>query len=314
MKKILCLNVLCLIAVLFVGCSSVTWKNVSYCTPASTISLPKQSKIKIISMEKNKLQELIVKTLQEEFTKSGQFIIVEDSPDYLISISSKDSYRIDDRGAIEYNQCVYKAVDVNEHSGKDIIKTKTSLSSTATKLVLVSLYKVNNLAPITTFEIIINDSDYDVGTIRSELSYHEKFANETVLKIIDSFLEKNVNILTAFPNNANIEFVAAVKGSDKNRISELKKELIPQEFNEFVAEIKEGKYVENEEEMELKLSNYYVYNVSEEGNTLSVDKLEELYKNNMMILAISKEDGLKEAVPNTLARLEKKINLINGKN
>jgi hypothetical protein len=66
--------------------------------------------------------------------------------------------------------------------------------------------------------------------------------------------------------------------------------------------------------MELKLSNYYVYNVSEEGNTLSVDKLEELYKNNMMILAISKEDGLRETVPNSLARLEKKINLINGKN
>ena len=73
-----------------------------------------------------------------------------------------------------------------------------------------------------------------------------------------------------------------------------------------------GKY--EEEEQETKLCNYYMQALAMEVNELKPENLKKLHAQHLAIMNLTTDDGLKTACPNTLARLEAKLNMLQALN
>ena len=112
-------------------------------------------------------------------------------------------------------------------------------------------------------------------------------------KIKDAFLTQKRSIETALPKNADGDMKDAIRKGDVKAVQTRAKQIIPQSFDDFMKDIVAGKYKDNADEMEGKLSN-----------------LKKLHALHVAILNQTKGDGLVIACPNSLARIESKLKLM----
>ena len=317
------------LAVIITGCSPVKWKDISYLSPANEVTLKANPSINVVALGNQKMLSPLVATIKKEFAKSGQFKINTQNPDYWIVLNGETSFRADDRNASLYNKKTVKKSSITADGGYEYITSTNSTSSTATKFLSVAVYSVNDLAPVHYFDIAIYDADFTSRRARTSLAYNAKFTEQLITKIKDSFLIQKRKVETAIPKAADDKMIEALlKGNTKavearatalklgyieDKNSKDKKEVkYPLCLREVEKNIKAGKYKEQAEALEELLCNYYVLTLAKELNDFSPNNLKNLHRQHTIILNYAQEEGLTIAVPNTLARLESKLKLLNA--
>lgn len=310
------------------GCSSVDWENVGYVSPANEVNLKANPSIRIIAVGDEKMMAPIVRRIEDEFANSEQeqfkrkpirktsetseerYELDSENPDYWVVLRGERKFREDDLQAATYNRKVEKASSEDESGGKEFIQTVEHYSSTASAFLSVAVYGVKSLSPIYYFDVALYDADFKSGQVRSASDYNTAFEEQLIAKIKDAFLIQKRYIETAFPKNADHYMKESLLAGNAEDVIERAKDIIPQDFDSFVKDIAAGIYKEREEEMESMLSDYYLLALAQEINNFEPDNLRKLLKRHVAILEQTNEDGLITACPNSLARIESKLRLL----
>jgi len=308
------------------GCSSVDWENVGYVSPANEVNLKAKPSIKIIAVGNKKMMAPIVKRIENEFANSEreqfkrkniskdqeekQYVLVSENPDYWIVLSGEHKFRADDRNAIPFNRKVGKTSSENENGGKEFIQTVDHNSSTATALLSIAVYGVNDLSPVYYSDVALYDADFKSDKVRSAAEYNTAFEEQIIAKIKDAFLIQKRNIETALPKNADRYMKQALLAGKAEEVITRAKDIIPQDFDSFMDDIAAGKYKEKVDEMEIMLSDYYILALAKEIHNFEPGNLRKLHAQHVAILEQTTEEGLIIACPNSLARIESKLRLL----
>lgn len=309
-RNLLVLGGAAALAVAISGCSSVSWENVGYVSPANEINLEANPSIKIVAVGNKAMMDPIVAAITSEFAKSGQFKMDAVTPDYWIILNGERRFRVDDAKTIPFNRTVEKVVQQNDAGGYEYMRTVDHNSSAAAALLSVAVYGVKDLSPIYYFDVAMYDADFKGGNVRGEVDYNKAFDSQIMSKIKDAFLTQKRSIETALPKNADGDMKDAIRKGDVKAVQTRAKQIIPQSFDDFMKDIVAGKYKDNADEMEGKLSNYYILALSQEIGNFEPANLKKLHALHVAILNQTKGDGLAIACPNSLARIESKLKLM----
>ena len=298
------------VATIISGCSSVDWAQVGYSSPANEINLKANPKVKIVSLTNDASLNHLTAIIAAEFTKSGQIKIDDVKPDYWIVLAGERAFRADNKAATQFNRKVEKLENKNAVGGCESMKETANMSTAATQLVSVAVYSINDLSPVYYFDVALYDADFKPAGVRGEVEYNKKFSAQIIAKMKDAFLAQVRTIDTALPKNADRQMRREMEENDANAVIARAKQVIPQEFDEFIADVTAGKYKEKTDEMECKLSNYYVLALAREVGSAEPENLKTLHAEHITILTRTNEDGLSIACPNSLARIENKLKLL----
>ena len=292
------------------GCSSVNWESIGYLSPANEVSLKEKPSIKFIAVGDKAMLTPLVEKLKGEFVKSGQFEFDATTPDYWIILSGKKNFRADDAKTLPFNREIKKVAKETSTGGKEFILRKDAQSSTAAAMLSIAVYGVKNLNPVYYFDIALYDADFKGGAVRQRTEYDSAFENQLIAKIKDAFLVQKRNIDTALPKNADKNMQSALLAGDTQGVANRAKQILPADFDSFMKDVLAGKYKEKKDEQESMLSNYYILALSQEIGNFEPENLEKLHARHLAILKQTTEDGLSIACPNSLARIESKLKLL----
>ena len=292
------------------GCSSVKWERLSYVTPANEINLKKKAAVKFTAAENRPEINMLVKLIADRFAGSGQFQVDEKNPDYWIVIGSERNFRTDDPKTVVFNRHVEKARQSNQYGGHEFIKVTNHQTSSAAAFVTVAVYSVRDLAPVYYFDTVMYDSDFSTGNIRSQKEYYGEFTRQIIAKFQDSFLVRNRRIETAIPKNADTALKDALSRNDAAGVITAAERCIPEPFDQFMSDVYAGKYKDNDSLMETRLSDYYILALAQEMGSFDIALLKKLHAQHVAILNLTESRGLRIACPNTLARIESKLKLL----
>ena len=311
MKKRLLLHVgVLLVTLVLCGCSSVSWENVGYTSPANEVNLKSNPSIKVVAFGSSPILSPLVKSINQELVRSGQLKTGTGQPDYWIAIYGEKDFRTDDAAAKPFNRKVEMVQKRTGGGGQDVLQTVDHNTSAAAEFLNVVIYGVSNLSPVYYFDIVLYDSDFKSGAVRGEADYNREFSKQIIAKFRDAFLVQKRVVETAFPDNGDSKMKKALVAGDTKAALARAKELVPQEFDAFVADVSAGKYKDKADEMETRLSNYYLLALANEIGNLEPGNLQKLHAQHVTILKLTTEDGLSTAVPNSLARIEHKLKLL----
>lgn len=309
-KSLLTIGSAATLLVAISGCSSVNWENVGYVSPANEVNLKANPSIKIIAVGNKEMMSPVVSKIRGEFAKSGQFKLDAETPDYWIVLKGARKFRADDSKAIPFNKKVEKVARKNDAGGQEYIQRTDHNSSTATALLSIAVYGVKDLSPVYYFDVALYDADFKTGNVRAESDYNSAFEKQIIAKIKDAFLTQKRDVETALPKNADGSMKKSLLAGNAKAVIERAKQIIPQDFDAFMKDIVAGKYKDKKDEMESKLSNYYILALAQEIGNFEPANLKKLHAQHVAILNQTKEDGLTIACPNSLARIESKLKLM----
>ena len=309
-KSLLTIGSAATLLVAISGCSSVNWENVGYVSPANEVNLKANPSVKIIALGDKEMMSPVVGAIEREFAQSGQFKFDKETPDYWIILNGARKFRADDSKAIPFNKKVEKKARKSNAGGQEFIQKTDHNSSTATALLSVAVYSVKDLAPVFYFDVALYDADFKRGNVRGKSEYNSAFEKQIILKVKDAFLTQKRDIETALPKNADSDMKKALLSGNAKAVAERAKQIIPQDFDSFMKDIVAGKYKDKCDEMESKLSNYYILALAQEIGNFEPANLKKLHAQHVAILNQTKEDGLTIACPNSLARIESKLKLM----
>lgn len=309
-KTLLMLGGAATMALVISGCSSVNWEKVGYTSPANEVNLKANPSVKIVAIGNQEMLTPLVGAISSEFSKSGQIRVTEDAPDYWLVFNGEKGFRTDDQAAAQFNRTVEKVAQKSDAGGREYLQKKDQNSSAATALLSVAVYGVTDLSPVYYFDIALYDADFKQGKVRDGLAYDKKFTDQIIAKVKDAFLTQNRIVETALPKNADSGMKKALIAGDSKAVISRAAQVIPQDFDAFLADITAGKYKEKADEMESKLSNYYVLALAREIGNFEPANLNKLHAQHVAILNQTNKDGLSIACPNSLARIESKLKLL----
>ncbi len=292
------------------GCSSVEWTQIEYTTPANEINLKKSASIRIVAANDNPENLAIANYMSKSFAQSGQFKIDEKNPDYWIVIDSARKFRTDDQQAALFNRKVEKVSISDKSGGKEVIKVTDYKSSSASAFLSVAVYSIKELIPVYYFDVAVYDSDFLQKNVRSREEYYKMFTKQFIEKFNDSFLTQKRMIETAIPKKADSALKDALLSGNAQGVIDQAKARIPDDFDKFMADVYKGKYKDQEDLVESKLNDYYILALAQEMGSFDIGKLKELHKQHVAILNLTKSSGLITACPNSIARIESKLKLL----
>lgn len=309
-KHLFALGGVVTLALVITGCSSVKWEGVSYLSPATEVNLKANPGVKIVALGNQEMLNPLVAAITNEFAKSGQFKMDAENPDYWLVFNGEAGFRSDDANAARFNKKITKVKSENAGGGYEYLTSADHNSSASTQFLSVAVYSVKDLAPVHYFDVALYDADFKSGAVRDAKAYNALFTKQIIAKIKDAFLTQKRTVKTAVPKAADSAMVKALLNGDASGVITRAKAVIPAEFDKVIADAKAGKYKENEEALEEMLCNYYVLALAKEINNFAPANLQELHRQHVAILNYAKEDALTEAVPNSLARIESKLKLL----
>lgn len=298
------------LSLIITGCSSVKWEGVNYLSPATEVNLKANPGVKIVALGNQKMLNPLVDTITREFAKSGQFKITTENPDYWLVFNGEAGFRTDDANAAKYNKKVTKVKNENKGGGYEYLTSADHSSSASTQFLSVAVYSVKDLAPVHYFDIALYDADFKSGAVRDEKAYNALFTKQIISKVKDAFLTQKRTVNTAIPKAADSTMIKALLQGNSQGVIARAKVVIPAEFDKVIADAKAGVYKEKEDVLEEMLCNYYVLALAQEINNFAPANLQALHRQHVAILNYAKDDALTEAVPNTLARIESKLKLL----
>lgn len=301
-------------ALLLGGCASVEMAQYTV-TSFAEIPLEKQAKVKIVA-NNDKLSS-VADSLKSEFSKSKEFTVVEEKADYWFVLNGAGQYT---------NSAPAKKVAVvkkeNASGGKEAFEETPQNLASAAKGVSVAIYKTADLTPVHYFEIPIYTGDNTKSAVRKESDYEAAFAKDVVERVKDAFITQQKQVETPMPLEADGDlrdlFVKGGEGFAKGD----KKAYAPflLKYKQFgsvdLAKLCEQLRTKTYEgsDADKILGNYYLYLLVKETLTSDPKALKKIQGEQLMILRASDADGLTEAVPVALARLEYKLaNYLKGK-
>ena len=284
-------------ALLITGCASVEMAKYTV-TSFPEVVLKKDAKVQIVANDDSVAP--IVDEVKKSFAENRAFSVVDEGADYWFVLTGQAESGV---------PCVRTVATVVKEPTSDgtqdvVSRVKHNMSSAA-RIVSVAVYEVKSLAPVYYFEIPVWDGDNKPDSVRSDADYMRKFAIEVVERFQDVFLTQNKEVETPIPLEAdgNLRSLFA-KGDYKNFLLEYKKSG-SFDLGAFCSKVRAGKYEAGDQEQ--KLGNYYLYLLVKESLAKDPGSLEQIKGDHMEILRTAKSDGLVEAVPVALARLEYKL-------
>lgn len=311
MKQSLVLtSVIVLLGAFICGCSSVKWTKIEYLSPANEINLKNSPRVKFIAADKRGRTVALTKVIANEFAKSGQFKVDEKDPDYWIVVRSGQMFRADTPQAALYNRNVKKVSRSNQAGGQEYIQTTDHKSSASAASLSVAVYSVKDLAPVYYFDVAMYDSDFTNGKVRSGKAYSALFSKQIIEKFKDSFLTQKRAIATAIPKNADNVMINAIESGNAAQVKNFAKTYIPEPFDKFMADVYAGNYKDKKDIMENKLSDYYILALAQEMGSFDIALLKKLHAQHVATLNLTESSGLETACPNTIARIESKLKLL----
>ena len=309
-RNIVFTSVTVLLGTFICGCSSVKWTKVEYLSPANEINLKNSPRVKFIAADKQGRTVFLTKMIANEFVKSGQFKVDEKDPDYWIVVKSGQMFRVDTPQAALYNRNVKKMSKSNQAGGYEYIQNTDHKSSAGAASLSVAVYSVKDLVPVYYFDVALYDSDFSNGKIRSGKDYSTLFSKQIIEKFKDSFLTQKRSIETAIPKNADSVMIKAIESGDVAQVKEFAKSYIAEPFDQFMADVYAGNYKDKKAIMENKLSDYYILALAEEMGSFDIVLLKKLHAQHVATLNLTESSGLETACPNTIARIESKLKLL----
>ena len=346
MKRLLFCTLTCAFLTAFItGCASVDTAEVNFITPGNDgIAFAPGSKIKLVSNGNQKVCETVKQILSVEFQKvadknvqnavalaqsqgkdiqkakakaeAEQILLSDVNPDYWLFLSIDNEYRKDAANIAEYNRRAVRSKVEDQSGGREIVKLSNPLlTGSSAAIVNMTLYSVHGLVPIHSANITIYDSEIAKDALKDESQYLKLFAMESVKRIKDSFLTMEREMKVLLPPNANGNLVSALKAKDKNKIQEVAQSLNLTSLDKFLEEIKELEAQHNtksfsDSKMIEKMANHYVYAIDFESNHLDTRSLRLVHRCYLAMLKNTQDNSLAEACANSLARVEKKLELL----
>lgn len=219
-------------------------------------------------------------------------------------------YRADNRQAALFNRNVKKVREEHVHGGQERIQKTDYLSSAAAASMSVAIYSVKDLAPVYYFDVVLYDSDFLPGKVRTAQEYYAMFAEQIINKFNDAFLIQRRQIETAIPKNADPILKNALVSGNAEGVIEQGKAYLPEPFEKYIEDVLAGKYKGQEDQVEEKLSNYYVLALAQEMGSFDIALLKKLHAQHVTTLSLTESSGLKIACPNSIARIESKLKLL----
>ncbi len=314
---------------LFQGCNDVAQPNIpmNFYTPSKLSVVKEGSKIYIQNLHNYKYKSTdLINGINEYFKKDNIFKIVDNikSADIVIGINTFYSYRTDNSSDTKYNKKyfvkreIYRNSRGKETGGKDLLITSNHSASTATLISTISIYDKKNLEPLVYFNITPTDTSTKIfgkdNTLpTSNSQYNEKFTEEVIKKINDLITTKVKKANIFLPNNSNAAYTKLLLNTDFNALYKSSKDLLPsfdvldisveqyEEINQ-KASVKGSKT--QARNMEVDLSNYYIYMIAKESTDLSAANIIKVYKSYKKIIALTKNESLILACANSLGRIE----------
>ncbi len=295
------------------GCYSPKVSYIDYPTTAfAEVALKNNAKLKIVSSSGS---ENLVKILRDVFSRTKQFVVVDQDADYWMIVNDLSDVRTDMREQLPFTVKVEKsAVGVQDDqpgAAHEVLVEKRLASHTLAKGVSVAIYEARNLTPVYYFEIpVYNGAIQTVGgekaATKSELA--KELAGQIVVRVKDVFITQVKNISTPIPDEASSEIRKAMSSKDAAKnVPMVASKTIPQNFAEFLKDVQAGKYQDQQDALDRKLSDYYVLAIAREIGCLDAKVLKELHAQQVAILQYSTLDSLAFACPVALARLEYKL-------
>lgn len=346
MKRFLCCALTSAFLIgLMTGCASVKTTQVNFVTPGNDgIAFASGSKIKLVSNGNEKACDAIKRILAHEFqavaeknvqnavalaqsqgkdiqkakTKAEmeQIQITDANPDYWLFVSIQNEYRKDPANVTEYNRVVKRSKVENDAGGREIVESSGArMSGAVAAVVNMTLYSVHGLVPIHSFDIAIYDSEMTTETLKDESQYLKKFVGESVKRIKDGFLTMEREMTIMYPPNADKKLVAALKSKNGKMMQAVAESLNLSPLDKFLEEINAMEEQNNpkqfsDSKMVEKLANQYVYAIDFESRNLDTRSLRLVHRCYLAMLKNTNDKLLVEACANSLARVEKKLELL----
>lgn len=336
---------LCFLATIITGCASVKTAKVKFITPGNDgVALASGSKIKIVSNRNDEVCNSIKNILMHEFqeianknvknavkvaqekgedpqkaqakAESEQILISDANPDYWLFLSFNSEYRKDGAEVTDYNRIAMRVKEENQAGGREVIKlSQPYQTGSAAAVVNMVLYSVHGLVPVHSFGITIYDSEFAKDALKNEGQYLKLFAIETVKRIEDGFLTMEREMTVLIPPSANGKLESALKSKDSNKMKEVAMNLKLSPLDKFLEEINalEAKHkpeLFNDSKMLEKMANHYVYAIDFESRNLDTRSLRLAQRCYLAMLKNTNDDLLAEACANSLARVERKLELL----
>lgn len=294
-------------ALLLGGCASVEMSQYTV-TSFAEIPLKKQAKVKIVA--NNDKLNAVADSLKSEFGKGKDFAVVEENADYWFVLNGAGQYV---SGAPAKKVAVVKKE--NASGGTEAFEESNQNLASAAKGVSVAVYEAKTLTPVHYFEIPIYTGDNTKEAVRKEADYEATFAKDVVERVKDAFVTQQKQVETPMPLEADGDLRDLfVKGGEGFAKGDKKA------YDPFLLKYKQLGSVDLAklcEQLRMKtyegpdadkiLGNYYLNLLVKEALTLDPEELKKIQSEQLMILRASDADGLTEAVPVALARLEYKL-------
>lgn len=294
-------------ALLLGGCASVEMAQYTV-TSFAEIPLKKQAKVKIVA--NNDKLNAVANSLKLEFGKSKDFAVVEENADYWFVLNGAGQYV--GRASAKKVAVVKKE---NASGGTEAFEESNQNLASAAKGVSVAVYEAKTLAPVHYFEIPIYTGDNTKEAVRKEADYEAAFAKDVVERVKDAFVTQQKQVETPMPLEADGDLRDLfVKGGEDFANGDKKAyEPFLLKYKQFgsvdLAKLCEQLRTKTYEgpDADKILGNYYLNLLVKEAQTLDPEELKKIQSEQLMILRASDADGLTEAVPVALARLEYKL-------
>ena len=298
---------------LLAGCSHVQEMQAVYLTPAGSVNFRKGSGIRVAVTGDRKLADgTLLAALRKEIASNGQYPLDRERPDYWIFLTEEGAFHKDNAREAAANRKVFMTTRENDSGGENLISTTDAVSSSAVRHLTAGVYRARDLAPMTYIDLIVSDGDFAPESVRDEQAYASLFANQILGRLQEAFLTGKRPLPTLLPKGVDTIMVMELSRGNKAKVIARAKQIIPEKTAEVIARLEKAEEAGEREALEAKLRNHYMLALAEELDDCSAANLRRLHARHVAILSSTDDAGLKEAIPDTLARIEQKLEFLNS--
>lgn len=297
----LSMGALCGALLFLCGCPTVEKANYKVMSYAE-IPLNKGASVRVMADREENVWA--ARALADALAASDAFnVTYNEKADYWFVLAGTEAYR--DKITVPVT---VKKVEETLTVGQDVlVETKHNVASAARELA-IAVYDAKNLAPIHYMTVAIHDGDNSEETTRDQAAYATQFADEVMERVKDAFLTQEKDVEISIPLEANADLRDAFKEGNYERFNEIYKGMDEINIADYVESIRNETC--EDDNIDETLANYHLHLLVTEATDKNVATLKKLQKEHLMLLQVSQAEGLIEAVPVALARIEYQLNNI----
>ena len=289
-----------MLTLLVAGCSGVQFAQLTYDFPASGLALPPAARIKVVPTDDSDMAKQFAVITATSLAAIPSIVLDNDTPQYWLVCGGMAE--VTGASAIQANGSAKTVMTVrsNATGGYMELTRVPQTSSSYALLASFSLVRVNDLSPITVFNIVIYDSDMGAPTVKSFDLYGEQLTAALNAKLREVFdaAPRKVSVSTVLPDGGSPALRDAVCRGDVHSARILAAQLgVPIDPAAINGDTQQ-------------LTNVFFACLSEELTAVTIEPLERLNSYYLRILELSGNDSLTEATAKALARVEEKLRVL----